>query len=314
MTAENDVAGRLLDAHVEFARRQLTDSGEFEALVREEITYALRDAADLTLSEAVSRDLVKAVARKYAIAFPVEGAIPELVGRVAARLYERSAADDVALADLIGRKQIDDLTDDIAALGLSRRLLERILDAPATVDTLVEAVQRSVDSSRLPAGLQRLVDGTVETVTRKGASYVLNANRADADDLLADTMRDLSRAGANQSIGDMSELVEPGDVEDVVVLVFEFWRLFRETEYFDGLLGDGVDEVFDTYGDTPLDELLADLGIGYDDLVEEGLRFGPPVIAEIDDRGFLEAVLRRRLAPFYASGEFAAAVTALQDL
>ncbi|WOC13279.1 hypothetical protein [Gordonia sp. MP11Mi] len=306
--ADNDLAARLLDAHVEFMCSQLTDPDEFAALVHEEITHALDDAAHLTLSEAVSRDLIKAVAHKYAIAFPVEGAIPELVGRVAARLYEDSASDDVVLAELIGRKQADDLTDDIAQLGLSRRLFERMLDSPATVDTFVEAVQRSVDSSRLPSGLRRYVDGAVESVTRRAATFVLRANRSESDELLADTMRDLSRAGAGPGVDAVSSLVEPGDVEDVVVLVFEFWRLFRDTDYFARLLADGVDEVFDTYGDTSLAELLADLGIGYDELLEEANRFGPPVIAEIDRRGFLAASLRRRLAPFYASRAFTEAL------
>ncbi|MCF8571291.1 hypothetical protein L5G32_13540 [Gordonia sp. HY002] len=308
MTAEKDLAARLLDAQVEFTRRQLTDPDEFAALVHDEITHALDDASQITLSESVSRDLIKAVAHKYAIAFPVEGAIPELVGRVAARLYDITAAEDVGPADLIGRKQLDDLTDDIAQLGLSQRLVQRLLDSPATVDTFVEVVQRSVDSSRLPSGLGRFVDGAVESVVRHGAAFVLRANRSDSDELLADTMRDLSRAGTGKSVGDLSSLVEPGDLEDVVVLVFEFWRAFRDTEYFAGLLAAGVDEVFDTYGDTALDDLLTDLGIGYDDLVEEGLRFGPPVIADLDRRGLLEPSLRRRFAPFYASQEFRDAV------
>ena len=313
MTAENpvaddDLAARLLDAHVEFMCGQVTDPEEFAALVHEEITHALDDAAHITLSEAVSRDLIKAVAHKYAVAFPVEGAIPELVGRVAARLYHDSATDDVVLAELIGRKHADDLTDDIAQLGLSRRLVERVLDSPDTVDTVVEAVQRSVDSSRLPQSLRRYVDGAVESVTRRAASFVLRANRSESDELLADTMRELSRAAAAPGAGALGSLVEPGDVEDVVVLVFEFWRLFRETDFFARLLADGVDEVFDTYGDTSLADLLADLGIGYDDLIEEAHRFGPPVIAEINRRGFLEAALRRRLAPFYASRAFTEAL------
>ncbi len=304
----DDLAARLLEAQVEYLRGQLTDPQAFTELAREEITSFLADASHLTLSQAVSREMIKAVAHKYAIAFPVEGAIPELVGQVAARLYAHSRNDDLRLSDIIDRKHFDDLATGVADLGITRRLVERILDSPATVDAAVDVMHRAVDSSRLPEKLGRLVDGTVENVTRRGARFVLQANKADSVELVVATIRDLWAANADQSIGEMSTLVEPGDVEDVVVLIFEFWRTFRDTDYFAALLSEGVDEVFEAYGDTPLDELLAELGVGYDDLVEEALRFGPHVIAQIDRRGFIEAALRRRLAPFYSSEAFTAAV------
>ncbi|GEE03840.1 hypothetical protein nbrc107696_42860 [Gordonia spumicola] len=301
----DDLAARLLDAQVEFALSQLTDPDAFAEIAREEITAFLADASHLTLSEAVSRDMIKAVAHKYAIAFPVEGAIPELVGQVAARLYRLSRDGDVRLPDVIDRKHFDELAAGVADLGITRRLVDRVLDSPVTVDAAVDVVQRAVDSSRLPERLGRIVDASVEKVTRRGARFVLSANRNDSDELVADALSDVWRAGSdNNTVG----LVEPGDVEDVVVLIFEFWRTFRDTDYFAGLLSEGVDEVFEAYGDTPLAELLAELGVGYDDLVEEAMRFGPHVIAEVDRRGFLEAAVRRRLAPFYASEAFAAAV------
>ncbi|MDR2281469.1 MAG: hypothetical protein LBE07_11545, partial [Gordonia sp. (in: high G+C Gram-positive bacteria)] len=238
----DDLAARLLEAQVAYLRSQLTDPEAFAGLAREEITSFLADASHLTLSQAVSRDMIKAVAHKYAIAFPVEGAIPELVGQVAARLYMHSRNDDLRLSDIIDRKHFDDLATGVADLGITRRLVERVLDSPATVDAAVDVMHRAVDSSRLPEKLGRFVDGTVESVTRRGARFVLQANKADSDELVVDTIRDLWTANADQSIGEMSTLVEPGDVEDVVVLIFEFWRTFRDTDYFAALLSEGVDE------------------------------------------------------------------------
>ena len=301
---------RLLDAQVAHAVGQLTDPDEFAALAREELSHFLHDASQLTLEQAVTRDMIKGVAHKYAIAFPVEGAIPELVGTVAARLFKKSADERYRLADLIDRRHYDELLTGIAELGLSKRVVDAILDSPTTVDACVEAVQRAVDTSRLPGSAGRLVDSAVESVVRRGTRIVLRANRAASDEVLLDAGHDLWRARSDQELGGVRELLADGDVEDAVVLVFEFWRTFRETEYFSQLLAEGVDEVFDTYGDTALDVLLAELGIGYDDLLEEALRFGPPVIAELDARGFLAAAMRRRFAPFYDSPEFAAAVSA----
>lgn len=47
-------------------------------------------------------------------------------------------------------------------------------------------------------------------------------------------------------------------------------------------------------------------------MLEEALRFGPPVLETLDERGYLDTVLRRRLAPFYASDAFRAAVSGME--
>lgn len=304
-TDSADLAVRLLDAHVEFERRRLADPTAFGEMVQEEIDAFLDVADQLPLEQALSRDLIKQVARKYAIAFPVEGAIPELVGSIASRLYGYSVADDTRLADVLERRRYEELASGVADLGLSRRVVQRVLDSPATEDTCVEAVQRAVDSSRLPGGLAKAVDSVVERVARRGARRILSANSAESDHLVLDAAREVWLAGADQS---MREVLSDTDVDDAVVLVFEFWRSFRDTDYFESLLNEGVDEFFDTYGGTALSELLDELGVARSDLVEEAMRFGPPVIEMLDADGVVEAALRRRLSQFYLSDEFATVV------
>ena len=304
-TDSADLAARLLDAHVAFERRRLTDPAAFAEMVQEEIDAFLSVADQLPLEDAVSRDLIKSVARKYAIAFPVEGAIPELVGTVASRLYGYSVAHDTRLPDVLERRRFEELATGVADLGLSRRVVKRVLASPATEDACVEAVQRAVDSSRLPGRMGETLDSFVERIARRGARRVLAANEAESDHLVLDAAREVWLAGADQTVRDV---LADSDVEDVVVLVFEFWRSFRETTFFQGLLDEGVDEVFDTYGSTPLAELLEELGVGREDLVEEAMRFGPPVLERLDAEGVIESALRRRFSEFYASAEFAAAV------
>lgn len=303
-----DLAARLLDAHVAQQRRQLTDPHEFAALVDEEITAFLDVADHLPLETAVSRDLIKAVARKYAIAFPVDGEIPGLVGAVAERLYQYSADNDTRLQDVLDRRRFEELATGIADLGLSRRIVERVLTSPASEDACVEAVQRAVDPSRLPGKLAGIVETLVERVARRGTRYVLAVNSAESDHLILDAAREmwLWLASTDEQADQVRDILSDGDVEDTIVLVFEFWRSFRETPYFGALLDEGIDEVFDTYGQTPLSEILDELGIARTDLVEEAMRFGPPVITQLDSDGIVESALRRRLAPFYASDEFAA--------
>ncbi|WP_410875357.1 hypothetical protein [Nocardia sp. A7] len=328
-----DLAMRVLDAHVAFTKQQLREPAGFLEFVTEEVDGALDEASELTLAEAVTREQIKAVAHKFAVQVPVEGAIPELVGEIATRLYNHRANDEVEVGDLVDNRRFDELIDAVADLDLTHRLVRLVLDSPVTVDACVEAVQRAVvtavDDGLHPDGgglaatlrgaLSRLaepampaIESGIGMLTRTGARFVLRGNSSDADEVLFDSARETWRKHTGVAVGSFRDLVSADDVEDIVVLVFEFWRTFRDTDYFHALLDEGVDHVFDKYGDTPLAELLAELGVGRADMIEEALRFGPPVLETLDERGYLDTVLRRRLAPFYASDAFRAAVSGIE--
>ncbi|MFC4127096.1 hypothetical protein [Nocardia rhizosphaerae] len=326
----HDLALRVLDAHVAFTKDQLLHPVGFLELATEEVDALLAEAAELTLAGAVTREQIKGVAHKYAVQIPVEGAIPELVGEIAARLYHHRAQDETAVGAVVDDRRFEELVTAVADMEVTHRLVRLVLASPVTVDACVEAVQRAVvaavDEGRhhdggglagtLRGALARLaepalpaIENSVGRITRSGARFVLRGNRDDADEVLLDTARETWRKHTGDAVGSFRDLVSANDVEDAVVLTFEFWRTFRETDYFHALLDEGIDHVFDKYGDTPLAELLTELGIGRADLIEEALRFGPSVLGKLDERGYLDTAIRRRLAPFYASDAFLAAVT-----
>ncbi|MFT3661489.1 MAG: hypothetical protein QM809_08840 [Gordonia sp. (in: high G+C Gram-positive bacteria)] len=303
--SDDALAARLLDAQVAFALRQLTDEAEFQALVEEEIDAFFDESGTMPLEDVMPRDLIKQVAHKYAMQFPVEGAIPELAGQVAARLYRHEVHEATSPSDVIETRRFDELASAAVDLRLSRRAIDQVLDSPATEDTVVEVVQRAVED-RFGRRVGRRLSRWVERLTRSGTKMVVDSARDDSDELLLDAVRDFWRGRADRSVDGFRDTVSESDVEDMVVIAFEFWRDFRQSEYFRTLLDAGIDEVFDTYGATPLADVIEDLGIDAADLREEALRFGPVVIERLDRQGYLEHVLRRRLAPFFASPEFAA--------
>lgn len=321
----DDLAARLLDAQVAYARREVLDPELFGALVVAEVDHFLAETSTLTLAQAVTRELIKDTAYKYTVQMPLEGSIPELVGEIAGRLYRHPANDEFRLVDVLGTERFDELATSVAHMEVTRRLLRDIVTSPLTLDLCAEALTRSVDNT--VAGARRaspvviaswiaraaqpvlpVLETGLARLTRAGAGFVLRSATADTDAALLDSAREIWHRRAGQEVGRFRDLVDADDVEDALVVVFEFWKSFRDTAYFRAMLDEGIDHVFDKYGDTPLADLLADLGVGRDDLLEEGLRFGPPVLAELDDRGVLTDVFRRRFAPFYASPEFQAAV------
>lgn len=330
MTAE--LADRLLAAHIDFTRRELLNPESYQRFVINGVESALDEAARLTLAESVTPEMIKNTAYKYAVQIPVEGAIPELVGEIAARLHRHPVNDDVALADLLDAHRFDELISVVAATGVTQRAVEVILDSPVTLDVCVEVIASAIvhDDNRsageageagegprsvFSRGIQKLTSPTrpwvtngVEWVTRAGARRVLDAAGAQSQTVLLEVLRDIWHHGSEEMTGSLREVLTADDLEDLVVVIFEFWKSFRETDYFRTLLHEGIDHVFDKYGDVTLVDLLADLGIGRADLIEEGLRFGPPVLARLDERGILDEQLRRQFEPFYHSAEFQAAL------
>ncbi|MEZ5209916.1 hypothetical protein [Gordonia sp. (in: high G+C Gram-positive bacteria)] len=307
--SRDDLAARLLDAQVAFGIRQLTDDTEFAGLVEEEIENFFAEGGVLPMEKVMPRELVQEVARKYTLQFPVEGAIPELAGQVAARLYRSDIHERTVVDQVIEPRRFDELASTVVDLRLSQRAIEQVLESPATTDTLVELMQRAVED-RFGQRIGRRLSRLVERVTRSGTAMVIESTREDSGELLLDAVREFWHGRSGGTVGGFRESVSESDVEDVVVMAFEFWRDFRQSDYFQTLLAAGIDEVFDTYGATPIADVIEDLGIGGDDLREEALRFGPPVLARLDRDGVLEQILRRRLAPFFASPEFAACLQA----
>ncbi|MFT3714473.1 MAG: hypothetical protein QM774_00600 [Gordonia sp. (in: high G+C Gram-positive bacteria)] len=274
----DELAQRLLDAQVEFTLGQLTDEDEFRTVAEQEIDSFLTDSGTIPLESVMPRQLIKDVVYKYAVQFPVEGAIPELVGEVAARLYNHDVNSQTSLHDVVDDRQFDELATSIAEMPAAQRALEQVLESPSTVDTVVDLVQRSVANNFGSKAARRLAR-PIEKVTRYGAGFVLDSAREDPEVMLLDTLRDFWRGNADRDLSGFKGTITDDDIEDFVVIGFEFFRTFRNTPYFRTLLDEGVDEVFDTYGATPIADVLEDLGIERADLMEEAMRFGPPVLA-----------------------------------
>jgi len=85
------------------------------------------------------------------------------------------------------------------------------------------------------------------------------------------------------------------------VLGYDEWRRLRQTEYIQRLIYTGIDVFFDAYEDTPIADLLDDVGITRAHMLAEIERFAPKAIKLLDDRGYIRDWLTRQLSPFYES-------------
>ena len=109
MTAiKHPVVAALFEAHVTHALA-LLEGDELGAHLAAEIDADLANAAQLKLGDVVTRDLIKATVRTYAIHMPMAGGIPELVGEIARALHAHPIQEETRLIDLISDQQVREM-------------------------------------------------------------------------------------------------------------------------------------------------------------------------------------------------------------
>lgn len=324
------VARRLLDAQVEFLVTQLSGD-QFAGLVEQEVDHALADAGKLTLDEVVTRDDVKAVARKYTALMQIQGSIPELMGEIAERLYSHPANDETRVGEVLGQKHVAALVGKLLSMhGIRRRVFEHVAENHLAITWLSWLLYRTASDLKervesLP-GVALLLGTALEAVGRgaPGATAEIDLRIRELADRAArillehaeqssaaateqaplfDALMDLYDDHADDPVALLRGLVSRDDLEDLLVIGYEFWLDLRNTPYLQALIDEGIDFFFDKYGDSTLRALLEEMGVSRADLVEEALRFGPPVIEVLRENGMLATFFRRRLEPFYSSPE-----------
>ena len=322
--AEQDLAERLLEAHVAFEVTALRERGlELAVDAIDRVTGLTKD---VRLDDVVQREQVKGVATKYVAQHRLRGAIPEVAAEIAGRVRAHPA-DETRLGELVERRQVAELVTVISELRtLRNQVLRSLASTPglqAGVGGLVHGIatggvrQGLRIGRRLPgvaAGIgigERVAGGAVEGLDRRsrelaehGAAALLGylGDRATlSDDELRAAVLEIWDAMAEQPIAALTGALSDEQLTDLCAALYAVWLDLRTSPYITAVVEAGIDHFFDTYGDTPVSELLAEFGLSRADLVEEAERFVPPLIAGLDRAALLEELVRPRLAAFYAS-------------
>jgi hypothetical protein len=327
--ASRELAERLLDAQVAFFEAQLGPE-QFAGLLEAEVDHWLAAAAQLTLGEMVTRQQITDVAIKYATGVDIPGSIPELANEIADRIYGHPAQSATRLEDVVAKRHIEAFTTKLLELPLVQ---ERLMESPLMVEIVSELLFRlATDAAatnrelagRIPGVSSLLGAGThllnsvakdatkdfevrLQELSGHAARLVLRRAKGNVntpeEPWIRDAVIEMWREQSSQPVSSLQTYVTQEDLEDLLVLLYEFWLSLRETDYVHALIAEGVDFFFDKYTDATLLELIEEFGVGRSDILEEAHRFAPPILAVLRERGLTAAFLRRRLEPFFASPE-----------
>lgn len=131
------------------------------------------------------------------------------------------------------------------------------------------------------------------------------------DDTIRDAVRQVWERLREEPLAGYRALVTAQQVEDLAMVGTAYWREFRQTDYLAAMLEAGVEAFYERHADTPVQAVLAELGVTRE-LLRTGLsQLLPELLRNLEQAGLLDAIIRRLLVEFYASDEMRAVLDAL---
>ncbi len=331
MSAEKK-AEALLDAHTSWIVARLSGA-DFEQELSQRLDLLLADGRKLKLKDVVSNQAIHETVRKYAIELDLGGSMPALVGDVVRELYAHPALAEVTLAEVIPDKYLRELIDKLLEMqGLRSALISELVSNPLFAQLVAELLYSGVKdyaretgdlAGRLPGGksamklgkammsrtrpeLADALEQRLKTFVAKQSAKSLKASEkflhdAAESEELREMLLDLWDEHRDSTLGSWRSLVGELDLEELFVMLYEFWKHLRQQPIFSRIVNHAIDTVLDRFGDTDLTTLLHDIGLTRDMMIDDAMRFAPPVIKVLKRKKMLTPLIRQQLAGFYAS-------------
>lgn len=331
----SQLAETLLEAHVQHELGRLRGAG-LRGLIDEHIGATMEWLADVTLNDVVTVEQVVGVIDRMVIDLRVSGGITELAGEMARKVVSSPASVDTPVSQIVDRVTFEEFTEKLLALESVRQEIISLAANSAAFSTiasrilshgLLDLIFRSDKTRAEPRtfGLSELTSGFLAGILPELERHVedflgryIDAHRARivrdskrhlTEVIDADTLRsvadELWDALSTLRLSEAFNFVGARDVEDFVVICYEFWLRFRKTPYFRAILAELVGYFFEKYGEGSLLSLIEDMGVSPEMVKNELEVFLPPLLAKAEVTGFMAERLRAVLAPFYQSPELA---------
>lgn len=323
----DDIAARLLDAQVEWAVAELT-SERLGDLLADDVTELLAAGRSLPLSAAARPDAIKQIVRRAIVDGADSPLVRALVDQMADAVYGLPTAGDHRLGSVVAREHVDALVTKLLSMHrLHDRAMDRMLQSPAVSEIANRFVGRLVGDfvnqnrervERLPGAKSMMNIGFgaakkardmasnsfIGDAAGKGAQFAMKQTNAATREILRDAplreaALELWDLQAAETVAALREYVTAAELREIAQIVRAIVADARDTEYAGELVDACVDALFDEHGDTDVTTLLADLGIGEDELLFAARETAPYLLASLRDNGHLDTLVRNRLAPFY---------------
>ncbi|MDX1495933.1 MAG: hypothetical protein R3352_00105 [Salinisphaeraceae bacterium] len=321
----------VLEAHVAFELKQWRGK-TLEKRIKEDIKAFWEWADDVRVDELSSAERVTDIAKRLVHDMPLPEDIAGIIGTIAKHLVNLPVNRETRVADVIDAELYEEGTELIIELReLREQAIRQGVNSPV-YGTLVSeilyngirdyltsdnAVTQKIPgvSSLLNKGAGAISKRIPDLENRLRSSVEKNLNRTirQSEKFLLDMLTDERIRHISEELWEMiqhshlsvADVISNDDIDEIVAFGMKVWLHLRETDYLVETIREGIEHFFDEYGEYSVAALLDSIGVNKKLLQTEALTSVPPVIAVLDESGFLEATIRRRLEPFYNSKEAA---------
>lgn len=324
----------LLDAHVGFEMQQWQGAGSARR-IRSEIDSIWAWAEKTPLNALVDMDTVKDAAVRLALDMELPDDFARVIGAIADDLIRLEVNKTTRVQDVVDEALFDEGVSLFVELeALRARLIKRLLDSPVYTalasDVLYQGIKDYIfaDSGAIKSipGVSSLIKGSTSAVSKRlpgleaqvekrVRSYIENNTAktlARSEQLLLESL-DEARIRAiaadlwtqmHDAPLSIDELVDAEELQKLVDYGLRVWKELRQTQYLGDLVNEAVGCYFVRYGDRPVTELLAQVGVDRELLRREADTLVPVLVNGLTESGLLEPLIRRRLKAFYGSKAF----------
>lgn len=340
-TEADQLAERLLDAQVAFVLAELSGPSA-AALVATELGGLLAALDEVPVGELVDPDAVRATAHVLLDAVGESPAVAAIVATLVPLLHDLPASEDHQLGEVVDRATVEAVVAVLTgSQTLRQEVLRRLGQSPAVsvlalrfVSALVgDAVQQNRQRvERVPGAksllgmgdfaarqargmapkqLEKMVGGAAD----KGAQAAMErVSRALVDTFDEDAVRvaamEVWDLHADDSVAGLRAYLTDDEVEQLAARGHAAWLEVHGTPWFRTVVDAAIDAFFERYRERTVGETLGELGLDRDALATEVERHAPRILEALHRDGHLEALVRRRIEPFFRSD---AAITILAD-
>lgn len=327
-----DLANALFEQHVKHEMSALKGA-KLRKFLENEADELLTHAESVTLSRLTSADQVMGVIQRIVVEMELDSGIPELAAEMATEVLNSPVQASTTLGEIISREQATGFLEETLSLRQQReRVIAEIMAHPVYQELVSNVVYTGLVNYLYEDNLitksvpgvgsvmkfgkrmaNKAVPGLDETFERRIKAWLSDSlpgliarseqflHRALTEDELRDTVMAAWVSLEDRTIAELHEGLGDIELQEYVVLGYEFWLQFRKTAYFEGCARAVVEHLFAKYGDCPIVDLLNDVGVTREVIMGEIDAYVLPVIDVLREEGYVEAVVRRRLSGFYKS-------------
>lgn len=330
--ANKEAASALLEAHVKFELAGFKGA-KLRKFAEREVQELFRQADELTLNHISSVDRVMAAIQRVFVEADVGSNLSGVAADLAGAVLQAPAQSETRLKDILTREQAVTLLEQALKFQRQReKLIRKVMDNPVYQELVADLVynglvnylqdengiSRAVPqvgsilefgkrmANRASPGLEQRIERRIKDWLADRLPVLIGRSERFLNEALShEELHEAVMAGwdqiENRTLAELKQGTEGLELDELVVVSRDFWAHFRTTDYFRGCCRAAVERMFEQYGEMSLAALLDKLGVTETMVMTEVEANLLPIADVLRDQGYLEALLRRRLEPFYRS-------------